>query len=294
MSQLNPLSVKKALEYIESHLDSDEASDDARYLLSFVLNKNFTWLHTWPDKVLTQEQQQQLEQVTSRRKGGEPIAYITGERDFWTLTFKTNSSTLIPRPETELLVERGIEFLVQRQSQFSSQSILDLGTGTGAIGLSIASERPQDKVTAVDFHSGAVALARENAVLNQVNNVEIFQSDWFESINNEKSGSTQFDLIVSNPPYVEENDQHLLQGDLVFEPNSALISSGDGLADIRLIIKRASAYLLNNGMLMIEHGFEQGLQVRDIFIEQGYSQVKTIKDLAGLDRITMGQANVNG
>lgn len=283
------LSVQQANTFIIQQLGSEQAEDDARYLLSYVLQKDFTWLRTWPETQLQNDQIAQLKKVVQRRKSGEPVAYITGEKDFWTLRLKTDSSTLIPRPETELLVEAALEFLSQRQADVSNQSILDLGTGTGAVALAIASERKHDAVVAVDFQLGAVTLAKQNTIDNHINNVEVFQSDWFNAIE-----ETKFNLIVSNPPYVEANDPHLLEGDLVFEPNSALVSSGNGLADIRIIVCEAHSYLVDGGMLMIEHGYRQGIAVRELFMKQGYTEVKTIKDLADLDRITMGKAHANG
>jgi len=276
------MKVKQSLEYIESKLATQEAKDDARYLLSFVLQKSFTWLKTWPEKLLTSEQQNQLESLIERRATGEPIAYITGERDFWTLTLKTNPSTLIPRPETELLVEKAIEFLNDLSSK--ENKILDLGTGTGAIALAIASERPKDKVIACDFQVGAVELAKKNVKLNNINNVEVVQSDWFSNVPEE-----QFELIVSNPPYVEENDPHLTLGDLVFEPNSALVAGDEGLADIKVIISQSVEFLVDGGQLMIEHGYNQASQIQAVFAENGYSKIEIYKDLAGLDRITKGQ-----
>ncbi len=185
---------------------NDDAEVDARYLLSFLLDKNFTWLKTWPDHLLSAELQEKLNSLIARRKLGEPIAYITGEKEFWTLRLKTNSSTLIPRPETELLVEEALKFLEYFTKE--KANILDLGTGTGAIALAIASERLSDDVTASDFSEGTVKLAQENTVLNHLTNVTIVQSDWFKNIND-----NQFDLIVSNPPYIEENDPHIQQGD---------------------------------------------------------------------------------
>ncbi len=273
------MNVQQALEFAQSKIMGDQALVDARYLLSDILQRDFTWLKTWPDKLLTQAQKNQLENSVQRRASGEPVAYITGEKEFWTLRLETNSSTLIPRPETELLVEKALEFL----NPFDSAKVLDLGTGTGAIALAIASERVNDQIIASDFQADAVALAQRNARLNQLNNVTIFQSDWFSNI--EKS---QFELIVSNPPYVVAGDPHLSQGDLIFEPDSALVSAGDGLADINKIISQAMDYLQPAGKLMIEHGFEQGAKVRKLFKQFGFEQIETICDLSKLDRITMG------
>jgi release factor glutamine methyltransferase len=283
MSERHPLSVQSATQWLLSELNSESQEDDARYLLSYVLQKNFTWLRTWPDERLNSEQEVRLKQVVQRRNQGEPIAYITGQRDFWTLTLNTNPSTLIPRPETELLVELAIQFLAGRQSEHAIQNILDLGTGTGAIALAIASERQQDKVMAVDFEKQAVLLAQQNAKLNGITNIEILQSDWFNNI-----PKNQFDLIVSNPPYIEDNDPHLKQGDLVFEPRTALVAAKNGLADIEIIINRGVVFLPKGGQMMIEHGYQQGPAVRDIFSQNGYQNIHTIKDLAGLDRVTIG------
>ncbi len=282
MNGLKPLTVLGASQWALTKLDSEFPEDDVKYLLSYVLQKSFTWLKTWPEQTLSQDQVKQLAQLIQRRHQGEPIAYITGQRDFWTLTLKTNSSTLIPRPETELLVELGIQFLAERQSNIVQQKILDLGTGTGAIALAIASERKQDKVTAVDFQKDAVTLAKQNAKLNKVENIEISQSDWFSNI-----AEKNFDLILSNPPYIEDNDPHLSEGDLIYEPRSALVASDKGLADIKTIVKQGFFHLVRGGKMMIEHGFQQGKAVREIFVENGYQNVTTVKDLSELDRVTI-------
>jgi release factor glutamine methyltransferase len=282
MNEFKPLTVLGASQWALTQLDSEFPEDDVKYLLSYVLQKSFTWLKTWPEQTLTQDQVKQLAQLIQRRHQGEPIAYITGQRDFWTLTLKTNSSTLIPRPETELLVELGIQFLAERQSSIVQQKILDLGTGTGAIALAIASERTQDKVTAVDFQKDAVTLAKQNAKLNKVENIEISQSDWFSNI-----AEKNFDLILSNPPYIEDNDPHLSEGDLIYEPRSALVASDKGLADIKTIVKQGAFHLVRGGKMMIEHGFQQGKAVREIFVENGYQNVTTVKDLSELDRVTI-------
>jgi len=273
------MNVKGAIQFVTSSIGGNEADVDARYLLSFILNKSFTWLKTWPEKILDDTQVETLTRLIERRKKGEPIAYITGTKDFWTLSLKTNPSTLIPRPETELLVESALAFLENKDDA----KILDLGTGTGAIGLAIASEKPNSKIVASDFQIDAVKLAKENVQLNKIDNIEILLSDWFLNITDK-----EFDLIVSNPPYVKENDPHLSQGDLRFEPKSALASGDNGLADIKIIIEESRSRLVNGGSLMIEHGYQQANDLRDIFQSFGYHKVKVIKDLAGLDRISIG------
>jgi release factor glutamine methyltransferase len=274
------MNVQQALAQASRLVNSDSAKVDAEILLSFVLDKNRTWLKTWPDYQLTKAQQTRYAELFARRENGEPIAYIVGERNFWTLTLKTNPSTLIPRPETELLVELSVLFL----QRVTSAKVLDLGTGTGAIALAIASERPDDKVIGVDYNSQAVALATSNAIENQINNARFFQSHWYQAITDK-----DFDLIVSNPPYVAEGDAHLMQGDLVFEPASALVAAENGLADIKLIAAGAKKFLKPDGGLMIEHGFEQGEAVRAILSENGFVNIQTKQDLADLDRVTLGE-----
>lgn len=273
------MNIQQALDFAQSEISGEQAHIDARYLLSFILQKNFSWLKTWPEKLLSEDQQTTLNAMVTRRKNGEPVAYITGEKEFWTLRLETNSSTLIPRPETELLVEKAIEFL----TRYKKANVLDLGTGTGAIALAIASERKNDKIFASDYQAGAVELAQRNARLNNLKNVTILQSDWYSDIEKFK-----YELIVSNPPYVASGDPHLSQGDLIFEPESALVSGENGLSDINIIISQAKDYLIAGGKLMIEHGFEQGDEVRQLFEQYGYDNIETICDLSGLDRITMG------
>jgi len=273
------MNVQQAIDWASGKITSDSARLDAEILLTYVLDKNRTWLKTWPDFQLTNAQHKNFEAAVERRTKGEPIAYIVGERDFWTLSLNTNSSTLIPRPETELLVEQALAFLSGKKCA----KIIDLGCGTGAIALAIASERASDAVFGVDFNNQAVNLARENAIKNKITNAEFRQSDWFADVPDEK-----FDLIVSNPPYVAEGDPHLNQGDLVFEPNTALIAADNGFADIKHIADQARNYLVEDGALMFEHGFEQGEDVRRILIAAGFKAVKTVQDLAGLDRVTRG------
>ena len=280
------MNVLQSINWACAILAEDNASDsigsakvDAEFLLSYVLDKNFTWLKTWPEYELTDNQVNDYRDCIDRRKKGEPVAYITGKKAFWALELETNESTLIPRAETELLVELALDGLQSKDTA----KVLDLGTGTGAIALSIAYERRNDQVIGLDFNREAVLLAQKNAVNHQITNVAFLQSDWFTAL--EQKG---FDLVVSNPPYVAEGDPHLLTGDLVFEPDSALVSSGDGLDDIRHIVMSAKDYLAADGQLMIEHGFSQGEAVRKIFQDNHYQKVETKKDLLGMDRVTLG------
>jgi release factor glutamine methyltransferase len=259
--------------------DKHGARTDVEYLLVYLLNKSFTWLKTWPEFELSNEQVEKYQKLLRRREAGEPIAYITGEKNFWTLALETNASTLIPRSETELLVETALAFLADK----NQAKILDLGTGTGAIALSIASERLNDSVFACDFNHDAVKLAASNAKKNHINNVKILQSNWFDNID-----QYDFDLIISNPPYIKENDPHLQLGDLVYEPESALVSADEGLADIKLITQQSLKYFSAGGGLMFEHGFEQAQAVRDILSHHQFNGINTINDLAGLERVTIG------
>lgn len=260
---------------------SDSALLDAQVLLAHVLQKETIYLMTWPERDLSREQKSAFEGLVEQRINGVPVAHLTGTREFWSLPLKVNDSTLIPRPDTEILVETALA-LCSPQS-----AILDLGTGTGAIILALASELPMAYCHAVDFSDDAVQLARENAVLLNINNVTIAQSNWFANVQG------CFDVIVSNPPYIDENDHHLKQGDVRFEPLSALVASENGLSDIRLIAIQARDYLSDNGYLLIEHGFDQGEAVREIFAGLAYNNIKTVKDYGDNDRISIASYSHN-
>jgi len=281
------LTITDALELAGNELSSDSARTDAEFLLCKAVDRSFTWLKTWPEYQLSETQAQEFRQMLARRKLGEPVAYITGERGFWTLNLESNPSTLIPRAETELLVESGLLYLQQRQAGTSATmpapKVLDLGTGTGAVALAIAAERADAEVLACDFNPLAVELARRNCETNNLSNVEVRQSDWFSAV-----GDCRFDLILSNPPYVAANDPHLGRGDLRFEPVTALVAGDDGLDDIRKISAQASQYLVSGGALMLEHGFQQGKAVRALMRSSGFNEVETRVDLAGLERVTLG------
>jgi release factor glutamine methyltransferase len=255
---------------------SDTAKLDAQVILAHVLEKDLTYLITWSDKVLSSQDNQTFEALLQRRLNGEPVAYVVGHKEFWSLPLAVAPSTLIPRPDTETIVE-----LVLEQHQTPNLHVLDLGTGTGAIALALANENPTWKVTAVDCNDEAVKLAQGNAKRLEINNVTVLQSDWFNSLPKQ-----QFNVIVSNPPYIDEQDEHLAQGDVRFEPKSALVASENGLADIRHIIDLGRTYLTKQGSMYIEHGYKQGQAVRQLFDKMGYSQVKTEQDLGGNDRIT--------
>jgi len=256
---------------------SDSAKLDAQILLSFVLKKERSYLLTWPERSLELPDEQAFLALLARRVAGEPIAYIVGEKEFWSLPFKVSPATLIPRPDTETL----IELVLEHYQDTTQLSCLDLGTGTGAIALALASEKPNWQIDAIDFNIDAVKLAKENARALNLEQVNIFQSNWFSALDQKK-----FDVIVSNPPYIDALDDNLHQGDVRFEPASALVANEHGLSDIKHIAEHARHYLHKQGSLFFEHGFEQGELVRNILTHWGYENAQTVKDLNGHDRIT--------
>ena len=262
---------------------SDSARLDIELLLCHILQKNRTYLFTWPDKTLSPELTEQFEQFFNRRKSGEPIAHILGQREFWSLPLAVNNSTLIPRPDTELLVELVLQLFGEDTPQ-QARSCLDLGTGTGAIVLALASEKPHWQLLGVDQSADAVALAEHNRQQLGFKQVTIAQSDWFSHIK-----AQQFDVIVSNPPYIDPQDPHLEQGDVRFEPRSALIADNHGLADIELIIGASKHYLSADGWLLLEHGYDQGEQVRRLLVHSDFKQVETRRDLGGNERVSLGR-----
>jgi len=274
--------IDQALAWAIHQLEGGESpSVDAKVLLANILDKSQTYLFTWPDKTLDAAQKAQFETAISRRKLGEPVAYITGRRDFWTLSLFTSPHTLIPRPDTEILVEQVLSWA--NQHQHNALSICDLGTGTGAVALALASELPNALVTGVDFQEGAVELASRNAKANGISNARFVQSDWFSAL----EGRT-FDIIVSNPPYIEESSPYLNEGDVRFEPKTALTSGEGGLKDIKFITQSAPQYLTKNGLLAFEHGFDQGLAVKAQLENNGFVGVQTVKDYGNHDRVTLG------
>ena len=275
--------IDKALAWAVEQLEGGESpSVDAKVILANILGKSQTYLFTWPDKTLDDTEWTRFEVAVAKRKRGEPVAYIIGKRDFWTLSLFTSPDTLIPRPDTEVLVEQVLNWANDHLSH--PLSICDLGTGTGAIALALASELPKASVTGVDFQHGAVKLATRNAQANNITNTRFVQSDWFNALN----GQT-FDIIVSNPPYIEETSPYLDEGDVRFEPKTALTSGHDGLDDIKHIINNAPKYLNKGALLAFEHGFDQGTAVNALLADAGFVDVKTVKDYGDNDRVTLGQ-----
>jgi len=264
-------------------LELHEASIEANLLCQQVLDVNRAWLISHANDALEANQQAAFEALVHRRLNSEPIAYILGSREFYGLALKTTPATLIPRPDTETLVEAALAKIPQN----AILNILDLGTGTGAVALAIASNRPQTKISAVDSSLEALKVATENAQSLKLLNVRLIESNWFSALALDKEAE-KFDVIVSNPPYIAQDDAHLKQGDLRFEPLSALASGKDGLDDIRQIIQDAPIYLNPNGWLMLEHGFDQAEAVAALLSERGFSQIDHARDIAGTLRVTFG------
>ena len=262
---------------------SDSPALDADCLLAAVLNKSRTWLRTWPEAELSPEQVMRLETLAHRREQGEPVAHLVGVREFWSLELMVNPQTLIPRPDTEVLVEQALAHLPQISQGDTPLRVVDLGTGTGAIALALKSERPELVVVAVDRIHEACELARANAQRLGLE-LDVRSGSWFEPLADE-----QFHLIVSNPPYIDGQDPHLLQGDVRFEPASALVAADEGLADLAQIIHMAPGHLYSEGWLLLEHGWQQGAAVRELLLRQGFSHVMTALDYAGNQRVTLGQ-----
>ncbi len=259
-------------------IPGDSPARDLEILLAHCLDKNRTWLYTWPETAVEAEALARFESLLARRREGEPVAYLTGEREFWSLPLRVDASTLIPRPETETLVEWALALPLAEDAR-----VLDLGTGSGAIALALASERRGWSVTGVDANPDAVALARRNGRDNGLDAVRFMHSDWYEAL-----AGACFDLVVSNPPYVEAGDPHLKQGDVRFEPRAALVAAEAGLADLRAIIEAAPRHLRDGGWLLLEHGFEQGPAVRELLVSAGFGSVASRCDLAGHERISGG------
>ena len=259
--------------------DSPTARLDAELLLVAALGKPRSYLRTWPEHEPGAEQLTAFAALLERRRAGEPVAYILGHQGFWSLDLEVAPHTLIPRPDTELLVETAMALLPA-----TPLKALDLGTGTGAIALALASERGGWKVTGVDRIAEAVALAERNRQRLKLGNAEFRLSSWFDALAGERFG-----LIVSNPPYIAASDRHLGEGDVRFEPISALVAGADGLDDIRRIIDQAPQHLEAGGWLLLEHGYDQAEAVRGLLRAAGFAAVDSRRDLGGHERISLGQ-----
>lgn len=253
---------------------------DAEWLLAHVLEKPRGWLYAHADDCMDVGLRQRFETLVQRRAAGEPVAYLTGTRGFWTLDLHVTTDTLIPRAETELLVELALERLPPDRKC----AVADLGTGSGAIALAIASERPRARVVASDASAATLDVARRNAAASGLHTVEFRQGDWCAAL-----GDDTFDLVASNPPYLAEDDAHRSQGDLRYEPEAALLSGHDGLDAIRSIVSNVTAHLRPGGWLLLEHGWAQGDTVRALLVDAGFVEVRTQRDLEGRDRVTLGR-----
>ena len=259
---------------------SDSALLDAEVLLCLALNKTRIHLRTWPDKQLQPEELTTFNVLLEQRQKGTPIAYITGNREFWSRDFQVSPDVLIPRPDTELLIELSLKLIPADEPA----KIIDLGTGSGIIAITLAAECPHVQVSATDFSLAALRIAQLNADKHHIKNIQFYQSDWFSKIS-----ETSFDLIVSNPPYIAENDHHLQQGDVRFEPRTALCAADQGLSDIKIIATAARHHLKPGGHLLIEHGYDQAQHVQALFKNLHYDRVQTYTDLSGQPRATYGQ-----
>lgn len=255
---------------------------DAYMLLQYVLDATHTYLLTHSDQMLTEQQSEEFRHLVKRRIEGVPVAYLTGERAFYDLTFKVNEAVLIPRPETELLIDLALQLI----SPDRPCRVLDLGTGSGAIAITIAKHRPQSHVTAVDVSPAAMTVCQSNAQNLQIHNLQLIEGSWFDELSGER-----FDLIVSNPPYVVHGDPHLQQGDLRFEPQMALSAGSDGLSCINHIIDKAPDHLVENGWLLLEHGYDQASACRQLLQNRDFSNICSHPDLAGIMRVSGGQLN---
>jgi len=254
---------------------------EAEWLLSHVLGKSRSWLYSHGDDALGGAEAARFEELVARRVAGEPVAYLTGRRGFWQFDLQVTPATLIPRPETELLVELALD----RLPGDHPYRVADLGTGSGAIALALAHERPNAQVVATDASAAALDVARGNAAALKLSRVQFRAGTWFEPLAGER-----FDLIASNPPYIAEDDAHLAQGDLRHEPRTALASGVDGLDAIRVLAAGAATHLQPRGWLLVEHGWEQGAAVRALFRAAGLLEVRTTRDLENRDRVTLGRA----
>ncbi|WP_347987458.1 peptide chain release factor N(5)-glutamine methyltransferase [Methylomonas sp. AM2-LC] len=274
-------SIQQLLKHASAQLTptSETALLDAEVLLCHCLGKNRSFLRTWPEKQLEISQQKHFASLVAQRQNGIPIAYLTGHREFWSRTFQVNPDVLIPRPDSELLIELSLELLPSNRPC----KILDLGTGSGILAITLAAERPQAQVLAIDISQQAITTAKHNADQLNISNTRFMVSHWLDKV-----VERDFDLIISNPPYIAENDPHLQQGDLRFEPTHALVSTENGLKDIRLLSAQATRHLKPKGYLLVEHGYNQTHEVQALFAAAQLDNINTFNDLSGQPRVTSG------
>ena len=276
-----PTRIEQALEFGTLSLHAQEqAKLEAEILLAFTLKKPRSYLYTWPEASLEENQLQQFSDLISQRRSGTPIAYLIGRQEFWSLSLQVNESTLIPRPETELLVEQTLKLLPEHEPL----TLTDLGTGSGTIALALASERPSWSILAVDRSLDALSMARTNRDQLQLSNVQVCYGNWCEDLLDQS-----MDAIISNPPYIAEQDPHLQQGDVQFEPQSALASGPQGMDDLEIITDQARRALKPDGWLLLEHGATQASDLCRLLTLKGYSDIQTCQDLAGLDRVSLAR-----
>ncbi|WP_312318278.1 peptide chain release factor N(5)-glutamine methyltransferase [Stenotrophomonas sp.] len=280
MTVAHPLEIRQLLAEAAARLPGVEGRHEAELLLLHVLGHERSWLFAHATDPVDAPAEAAFRQLLQRRIDGEPVAYLLGRRGFWTLDLAVTPATLIPRPETELLVELALERLPPDRAL----RVADLGTGSGAIALALASERPQAQVLATDMSVDALQVAASNAARHALDNVRFAQGPWYAPLEGER-----FDLIATNPPYIAADDPHLLQGDLRFEPSTALASGADGLDDIRGIVDGACAHLVEGGWLLIEHGWDQGPAIRALLEQAGLVDVSTATDLEQRDRVSLGR-----
>ena len=254
---------------------------EARALLRTALGESDAYLAAHPERALSADQRDHFLALAERRRAGEPLAYVTGEREFFSLAFQVTPAVLIPRPETEHLVEAALE----RIPENAPCRVLELGTGSGCIAVAIARHRPRVQLVATEIESAALAVARENARRHAAGNVQWMLSDWFAAL-----GDARFDLIVANPPYVAEGDPHLSQGDLRFEPRAALAAGADGLDCIRAVVAGAPRHLAAGGWLLFEHGYDQAARCRALLAQARFREIFALSDLAGVPRVAGGRA----
>ena len=274
------VTVTELLQKAEQIINSSESARlDAEILFCEVMQFNRSRIYSHPEQIVPADKSTLFQSLIEQRQQGRPIAHLTGKKEFWSLELAINKDTLIPRPETELLVETALQ-MIPDDTIFN---ILDLGTGSGAIAIALASERPDCNIVATDINTNALIMAKKNATTHQLENIQFYLSNWYQNI-----PSQEFDLIVSNPPYIRQDDEHLSQGDVRFEPELALVAGADGMQAINIILGNAKQYLASNAYLLIEHGYDQKQSVHEVFLKYDFRQPKTYQDLSGQDRITMG------